>query len=341
MRNAAFQQKLLIVLIAAIVIVCAAFIFISCGKGPQSKIANPEKGSYALDFTKCEGASKCTASLANDKKIADRALTVEAWVKSNSADPNNFSGGIFGRFDTAGIVLYVKNGEPKAAIRRVGASGTATATADYIVSSGIQILDNAWHHIAAVLTGEDHSAAHANCGAVDSDNRTDTVDCTPAACNNDIHLDIYVDGQYKECNTTYGQSNDTSVTRPTYTGDAAGDFEVVGSFSENLPFSLDGFPANIPFPGIIDEVRFWSTARTQSQIDQCMSRELSLDSGTCGRITSDCISYLRLNEGERATINDWCGLGTGVLERPNPAGGVPLEWTTGWTTDTPSLERTD
>jgi hypothetical protein len=343
--NSVLQQKLLLVLIAAIIIVCAAFIFMSCGKsgkGPQAKIANPDRGPYALDFTDCRSTSQCTASLANNRKIANKDLTVEAWVKSRSADPNDFSGGIFGRFDVGGIVLYTKNGEPKAAIRRVGASGTATATADYIVSSGIQIVDHAWHHIAAVLTGADHSAVHANCGAADGDNRTDTVDCTPAICNNNIHLDIYVDGEYKECNTTYGEDNDTTVTQPTYAGEAVGDYEVVGNVSENLPFDFDGFSVGVPrpFPGVIDEVRLWGVARTQSQINQCMSGELRLDSGTCGRITNDCLSYLRLNEGKGSVINDWCGLGTGVLEMPVSGEGL-LDWTTGWTTDTPNLKRTD
>jgi hypothetical protein len=346
-RKFGSQQKLLFILVIAILTVCAGFIFISCGKGPKSKIANPDKGSYALDFTKCPDTAVCAALLdASEESIADKDLTVEAWVKKdNSTDPSDFTGGIFGRFDNSGIVLYVKNGEPKAAIRRIGASGTSTATADYIVSSGIQIVDNLWHHIAAVLTGEDHSAVHVDCGATDSDNKTDTVDCplVGTVCNNGIHLDIYVDGVYKECNTTFGEDNDTSETQPAYAGEPGGVFETVGAFCSRtllLPGKderLEGLD-NSRFPGFIDEVRLWGVARTHSQIDQCKSQELSLDSGTCGRITPDCISYLRLNEGTGAKINDWCGLGTGVLE---PVAGGPFDWTTGWTTNTPGLNRND
>ena len=340
-RNIGFQQKLILVLIAAILIVCAGFIFISCGKGPQSKIDNPDQGPYALDYTKCPEGAVCAALLdASKQSIADKDLTVEAWVKKdNSTNPNDFTGGIFGRFDNSGIVLYVKNGEPKAAIRRIGASGTATATADYIVSSGIQIVDNLWHHIAAVLTAEDHSADHADCGATDTDNKTDTVDCPQpgTVCNNGIHLDIYVDGVYKECNTTYGESNDSTVIQPAYADNPAGDFETVGAFCSRTLVGdnderIDGLD-NIRFPGIIDEARLWSIARTQSQISQDMSQELGIEA--CDNI----ISYLRFNEGTGSVINDRCGLGNGVLE---PVAGGAFDWTTGWTSNTPpDLKKAD
>lgn len=370
-RNLAFQGKFLLpVLITAIMFVCAGFIFISCGKGPQSKIANPDKGAFALDFSNCDG-DLCRALVAipvagqsPDKKIANKDLTIEAWVKSKgtvtevpgSGTPSTFNttftGGIFGHIDTAGIALYVKNGFLKAAIRRVGASGTATATADYIVNSGVQVLDNAWHHIAAVLTGEDHSAVHADCGDTVSTNRTDTVDCPDPGtiCNNGIHLDIYVDGEYKDCNTTYGEDNDTTVTQPAYAGETGqgegveDSYMSVGIFFGTGQENLDGLNDAL-LPGVIDEARLWGVARSQSQINQCMSRELSLDSGTCGRMTSSCISYLRLNEGTGATINDWCGLGTGVLElkvdNPAPEPDQFFSWPTGWTTDTPDLTKTD
>ena len=82
-----------------------------------------------------------------------------------------------------------------------------------------------------------------------------------------------------------------------------------------------------------------NSERRKSQINQCKSKELALDDGTCGRMTPDCIGYLRLNEGAGASINDWCGLGTGVLE--TYVGSVLYDWPTGWTTDTPNLTTTE
>lgn len=332
-RRLVLQQKLVIILVIAILTVCIGFIFISCGKGPQSKIANPDKGAFALDFTNCEGTTDICRGLlpvslegiSPEKMVKDKDLTAEAWVKSKASSTSTFTGPIFGRFDIGGIILYVKNGFPKAAIRRTEFSGTGSATADHIVNSGVQILDNAWHHIAAVLTGEDHTGVHSEC---------------TSGTNTGTHLDIYVDGVYRNCNTSSyaSEPGDVEVAPgqepfPTYVS--------VGVFTEALPSppgSFDAFTTNVRLPGIIDEARIWGSARTAAQINQCKNQELSLDNGTCGRLTSNCISYLRLNEGNGSIINDWCGLGTGVLER---IGSGLHEWTNGWTTDTPDLTRTD
>jgi hypothetical protein len=340
-------KKAPLVLMMGILTLCAVFFVISCGTKPQKKVEEFNAGAYAIDFSRCPSGT-CRGLLGSEvfekvqtKKIEGKELTVEAWVKKDpNTAPGDFTGGIFGRFDTAGIMLFINGGEPKAAIRRVGATGTATATADYIVSSGTQITDNLWHHIAAVLTGRDHSGTHADCGDTDADNKTDTVNCPDAGttCNDRIHLDIYVDGSYKECNTTYGEDNDTSVTRPEFAGEPGDIFLSVGVFAENLGFALDGL-MNATFPGSIDETRLWGTARTQQEIQKCMNEELGLDGETCGRVTSNCIAYLRLNEGSGSTINDWCGLGSGVLERQD----VPdlFDFSDGWTTDTPNLKEKD
>jgi hypothetical protein len=343
------KKKTSLILLGCILFLCAGFIVISCGTKPQKKVAEFNAGPYAIDFNECP-AGTCRGFVVSDvfdkdpsKTIAGKELTIEGWIKSRTSNPNNFTGAILGRFDTAGIVLFVNGGEPKAAIRRVGATGTATATADYIVSSGMQIVDNVWHHVAAVLTAEDHSAVHADCGDTDADNKTDTVNCPDAGtvCNNNIHFDIYVDGAYKECNTTYGQSNDTSVTHPEFAGAPGDHILSVGVFAESLAFDVDGLN-NATFPGVIDEVRLWGTARTQNEIQKCMNQELSLDGSTCGRVTSSCIAYLKLNEGSGGAIYDWCGLGSGVLEygNPNPP-PVVLDFTQGWTKDTPNISEGD
>lgn len=330
-RNLGFQQKLLLVLITAILIVCAGFIFISCGKGPQSKIANTDKGSFALDFSNCEDGAICRALLGSpifkqntDKKIANKDLTIEAWVKSNvpsaTTTTSTFTGGIFGRLDSAGgIALFVKNGVPKAVIRKVSGTSTSTIIDDFIVEGDATsyILDSAWHHIAAVFVNSAHS-------------HTVSATCSASDASSIPHIDIYVDGILKGCKSTSGEF-------PTEPGDV---FLAVGIFAENLSGRTVNGLDNAAFPGVIDEARLWGVARTESQINQCKSKELSFDSGTCGRLTSNCIGYLRLNEGAGATVNDWCGLGTGVLEQVSGS-GLLSSWATGWTTNTPNLTRAD
>ena len=180
-RIGVIGQQVHLCIILGIILISAAFFITSCGTnplegtGPQEKIADIDAGQYALDFTSCP-SGPCRAIVKSevfikdpDKTIANKELTAEAWVKKDPKTPaGSFTGGILGRFDIAGLVLFLNGGEPKAAIRRVGATGTSTATSDYIVSSGMQIADNLWHHIAAVLTSENHSGVHADCGATDT-----------------------------------------------------------------------------------------------------------------------------------------------------------------------------
>ncbi len=339
------KGKLKLVLISAILILCTSFIFVSCGKGPQLKVDDPSKGAYAIDFTLCPSAI-CRILLGSsqfhsnpNKTIAGKELTVEAWVKSKAASAAAYTGGITGRFDTAGIAIYMKAGVPKAVIRRVGASGAATATADYIASSNMTaIADTLWHHVAGVLTADDHSATHADCT-----NKTDDFDCTGTTptgdpiitCNTGIHLDIYVDGVYRDCNTTYGEDNDTAVTAPALTEEAGDEFLGVGTFGEALTEDVDGVTLADVFPGIIDEVRLWGTDRSVADIVACKGKELTLDSGTCGRMTSDLIAYLRFNKGTSDSAIDWAETGgAGTMEY---FGTKWSHWTTGWTTDTPGL----
>ena len=327
-KKLGFQEKLVLVLVVAILIVCTGMIFISCGLGPQSKISDPDSGSYALDFSNCFG-DYCRALVGStmftsdkSKMIADKELTIEAWVKntvpSATTTTSTFTGGIFGRIDTGGgIALFVNKGVPKAVIRNLPGTGTPT---DYIVEgdSASYLLDSAWHHIAAVFVNRAESLAVSST-------------CTALDASSVPHIDLYIDGTLHGCKGTSGNF----ATEP---GDI---YLAVGVLAENLAGNnVDGLALDkLAFPGIVDEARLWGVARRKSQINQCKSKELALDDGTCGRMTPDCIGYLRLNEGAGASINDWCGLGTGVLE--TYVGSVLYDWPTGWTTDTPNLTTTE
>ncbi len=352
-RFGQLKGKFQLILISMIIVLCAGFTFVSCGKKPQLKVNDPSKGAYAIDFTSCPSAF-CRILLGSsefhsdpEKSTEGKEVTIEAWVKSKAASAADFTGGIAGRFDNRGIALYVREGVPKAVIRRVGASGGATAVADYIANSNMTaIADALWHHIAAVLTEDDHRGVHADCT-----NTTDTVDCTDGAvsCIDDIHLDIYVDGEYKDCNTTYGQDGDVNATGPSFTENAEDEYLGVGVFSENITNPVEyaelngvvtdegvGTPA---FPGIVDEVRLWGVERSLAEILACKGKELTLDKGTCGRMTSNLIAYMRFNAGEGESAYDWAGTGgSGTMETPPlPGNAAWRHWTTGWTSDTPGL----
>ncbi len=336
MSNNVYMQKLPLILVSLILILCAGFILINCGAGPQLKNIDPDTGQFALDFTDCPGTDchgvlDTTILQEEPNLIANKELTVEAWVKSKATSTASFTGGILGRFDNAGIVLYVKGGVPKVAIKRVVASGTSTATADYIANSNMTaIADALWHHIAGVLTRADHSAEHTDCT-----NMTDTVDCTAGGvtCNDDIHLDIYVDGVYRDCNTTYGASNDPA-TSPGYAGEPFNPHVVVGRAAVPAK-TIEGVGANL-FPGVIDETRLWRVARSKSDIEACMDDELSFTE-PCSRMSgTGLISYMRFNEGQGNVISDWAGLGSGITiySNTNPP-PISFKWLTGWTTGAP------
>jgi len=315
--------------IGSILILCVGFFIISCGSGisPQLKIQDSDRGPYALDFSICPPGTICSAIIDSkvfdstssifdaNKTVANKALTIEAWVNNQATTASATLGGIFARFDVAGIALYAKDGIAKAAIRRVVASGSATATADYIVTSGITLLKNVWYHIAGVLANSPHSHPANDCNANDADDN--------------IHLDIYVNGQFEGCAATFGASNDPAI-QPGFAGEPFTNNITAGVIAAGLDENLDGsVSSRETFPGIVDEVRLWGTARSKAQISNCRFQELSLDAGDCGRIRTDLISYMRFNEGTGHTNNDWAGLGSGIITT-----GI-ITWDTGWTSGAP------
>lgn len=329
MRKMQFvMRKSSFALIICILIVCLGFVIVSCGKGPQQKVLDFVAGLFAVDFTDCP-AAPCTVILASEifkndinKQIQNKPLTIEAWVKNKATTTSSFTGGIFSRLDAnGGIALFAKGGIVKAAIRRVVATGTATATADYIVTSGVSLIRNVWHHVAAVLSNTPHSHPSNDCNANDADD--------------DIHLDIYVNGQFEGCAATFGASNDPA-TQPDFADEPFGinvTAGVVNTGDDKLDSTID---STVQFLGVVDELRLWGVARSQDQIDKCRFQELSLDGGDCGRMRSDLISYMRLNEGKGETVNDWTGLGSGAKEDANAKG-----WLSGWTSGVSQLSPRD
>ena len=75
----------------------------------------------------------------------------------------------------------------------------------------------------------------------------------------------------------------------------------------NLDLDLSGFPAGVPFGGLLDEFRIWNVARTPEEIRANMSRLLS-------GLEPNLVAYWRFDEGGGSTVADASGQGrTGTL----------------------------
>ncbi len=76
----------------------------------------------------------------------------------------------------------------------------------------------------------------------------------------------------------------------------------------------DGTSPDGAFDGTIDEVRFWSTARTAAEISADMSHEIDSNDPHY----TDLLNYWRFDEGSGTTTHDQVGGKDGTLQN-NPA----------------------
>jgi hypothetical protein len=152
------KKKLPLLLFVGILLLCLAFILINCGKGPQSKIINPDSGQYAVDCSQAPAGGGCVIYVVSNELLNRQGseVTVEAWVKRKS---ENLDGAVFSRHNAKGVVMWVKDNEPKFAIRQL-VSGTST---DFIFNSNFSLAENTWYHLAGVLVSADHSLDHSTC----------------------------------------------------------------------------------------------------------------------------------------------------------------------------------
>jgi len=322
------RSILLLSLVIGCLIIFANFIFISCGKDPQLKVADSNRGQFALDFSLAPAEiGKATAVNSNFPSIEGKELTIEAWVKNKSDDLN---GGIFGHIQAKGIGMYVKDNEVRMVIRRdplvLGdpeggeprCNGNPTST-ECILESGFNLQKDVWTHIAGVLVNEDHTDVHPPCSSGDG------------AEAEKPHMDIYINGEFVDCATT--ESRFTKA-------EPSGINLTIGYLDVGVGDEIDEtINSSTRFDGVIDEVRFWGVARTQAQIKACMNQELSISTpGDCYIDPSILLGYWRLNEGQGSQIFDISGNGnSGVIEIPGQDGSEP--WSTGWTEGVPTLTR--
>lgn len=301
-KLAQIRHKSFLLVIAGILVLSAGFIFISCGKDPQLKVAESDNGPFAIDLSLAPSAMGTFFATAQQApSIADRELTVEAWVKSRTS---SLSGGIIGRNDGKGIVLFVNKNKPKFVIRRwpvppepTGCSQLGATSTECIVDSNASLVQDVWTHIAGVLTSEDQSSGPADCAAVGSENP---------------HIAIYINGELQNCSTTGALFADDP--NPT------GGILAVGTIGDAGPaIDNEEVSGGSRFDGVIDEVRVWTVARSKAQIQACMGQELNfIVKGDCYMDPSILKGYWRFNEGEGSASTDFAGSwGTGGFESPS------------------------
>jgi len=332
------KRKLPFFLLIGVLMICMAMLFINCGTGPQNKIVDPEGGAHAIDFSLAPGGQNGIVYVISDDLINRQSanVTVEAWVKRKT---DNLNGFIFSRHAAEGVAMWVKDNEPKFALRRL-VSGTST---DFVVESNIAISANSWNHIAGVLVSADHSAVHAACQAAEAGAESEVP-----------HLDIYVAGDFKNCasTTTLTMSQDLlSNCSAISLGEGVCEvdtYAVGGQVSAQGICNVTNTDINscadittASLNGIIDEPRYWTTARTQAQIQACRNQELeTFSSGDCGVQNSHLAGYMRFNEGEDSSPSDKTGLGSGSKEDNGVSVDSPLrEWKGGWVDGAPIASR--
>lgn len=157
---------------------------------------------------------------------------------------------------------------------------------------------DAWAHIAGVITRTDQSSGPGNC-ATDLDGNGIVQGAEVP------HLAIYINGALNNCAST----NEKFAGNP-------GDEELhIGMLPE----------------AVVDELRLWVPGRTQVEINNCMNTELGIG-GVCDRGNPALAAYYRLNEGEGAGVTDFSGNGFSGSWEYRVSEGVFHEWEDGWVT---------
>lgn len=324
--------KITWLLLFGILLLCGGFILVSCGSGgaggnSSKKVIDPNAGIFAVDFSNCPG-SRCNVTEAKDfstKPMANRALTIESWVKVHSTST---SGGIFGRMVSSGIMLFANTTSPttvKAVIRR---EKITTGFDDYVVSpTSTTLTVDKWYHVAAVLTDQDHSlgSGHASAHAACSDG---------SGAESGHHVDLYIGDEtspstWVDCADVGGallttEPGNNEVTAGIVTGGDIQDNPIVEAVPTSAPFS---------FNGAVDESRLWGVERTAAQIAACWKSRLDLNNGVCTGDSSGVGNFLRddvyvnfrYNEGTGVSSFDTAG-GPGAVKTYNGT----VDWPAGW-----------
>ena len=317
------KTRLLLFLISGILLLSIGFL--SCGTGSQTKTTVPDRGAYAVDFS---AAPSQLGFIDLGRSINSMAglteFTVEAWVKRNTSGV--LEGAIFSRSGN------IDTSVPPDGIDDVGDGIVlyidvnrptvimVIAGSPYSVTSTTSLTNGQWTHIAGVL----HAAVHGSCSSP--------------------HLDIYVGGTFNNCaNATYPAafSYNERIGRPHSSFDPG----------SGPPTAIEAIDTKLN--AVVDEVRFWKVARTASQIQTWMNKEITETNWNQANPNDALIGYWMLNEGAGTAIIDSSGIGNGgtkdYCDCVNyvctdslgttivgcESGGNSILWEGGWTTGKP------
>ncbi len=310
------KTKSLFFLISGILILCIGFLIVSCGKGPQTKVAIVDRGPFAVDLSEAP-ANIGVMFLAGSAlpNISDKGFTIEAWIKRKTNSTSTpFQGTVFSWFDTdpditnkgRGVMLYIQDNKP---FFKINPSFSSTIpSTSFTVGGNIELPYNEWRHVAGVLTN------------VPPD------DPPTSSCAEKPHLEIYVDGVLKNCATTNSQFASTPSAIVDGTMGVLKDAQVP-------PPAINGttITSITRFNGVIDEVRFWTIARKGDEIIDCKDTELSFSpqNASCRIDPSILKGYWRLNEGAGSSASDSSGHGLSATKESSGSwdgGWVPGDW---------------
>jgi len=296
-------------LLVGIVVVIFGFMFLNCGAGPQLKTLDPNAGAYAITFTGLIGVGESKYVSVGQIPLVSSTptpytvnnFTVEAWIKmpvSATSGPI-FSRGITGQEK---FTLYIYNNVPR-----------FSASSSVVAATTTNVNDNQWHHIAGVFSyaGHDH---------------TPNPDCLST------HIDIYVDGVFKNCtNLTQGYPSDIDC------GAAC-----TNRIGYDATLIIDGGLS--VFNGVIDEVRIWKEARNSGLenwltpgtdfITVWWDKEITAENWTQVDPNDALIGYWKFNEGTGSSATDSSGeghTGSKILCAQDCIGTpITTPWLDGW-----------
>lgn len=215
-------------------------------------------------------------------------------------------------YDDGTLTGTISITSPAHAIRIINFSYSGPSTTNFTIPNVDaitfyfkELVNNAWTHIAGALTNEDHSSGPNNC-ALDTDGDGIVQGAEQP------HLAIFINGELNNCADTGGVYVFSTTSTPSQV-------IAIGEISDLTTHGVDAGevgpvsgtrPEGTKLNAVVDEVRYWHTARTEEEIQRCMNRELGI-SGDCSRSDPNLIGYWPLNEGEGSSITDFSGNGLG------------------------------